>query len=78
MSADNLTDMERVLIESMPRGADLVAKMRGSVSDDLAQRNAHVRNLLSQGLSRSHVADIMGLSKGTVNDIYWRRDGGAL
>jgi hypothetical protein len=77
LEATELTDLERILVETGPHGVDIVVKMRTGESqlrpgghDD---RNEAVRQMAAEGMSRSSIAEVIGVSKGTVNDIIWRR-----
>ena len=73
---DDLTDIERHLIEASKRGAHAVALMRGyDRRGGLDERNRAVRELAEEGMSRGDLAERFGVSKGTINDIVWRRYG---
>lgn len=70
---DEPTDWERALIESSPHGAKAVAVLRnGQGKGQQEERNETIRDL-AKTLSRSEIAERFGISKGTVNDIIWRR-----
>ena len=73
---DGPSDMERVLIEASSHGAKVVALMRGyEQRGDLDERNRAIRALAEEGMSRGDLAERFGVSKGTINDIIWRRYG---
>ena len=73
---DDLTDIERHLIDSSTRGAHVVAVMRGyDRRGKVDDRNRAVRELAEEGMSRGDLAERFGVSKGTINDIIWRRYG---
>lgn len=75
IKADELTDVERVLIESSERGALMVAKMRGYVVQETAhnakpERNAELKRLVNElHLTQAAIGELFGISQNRVCEI---------
>lgn len=75
IKADELTDVERVLIESSERGVLMVAKMRGFVVQETAhnakpERNAELQRLRDElHLTQAAIGELFGISQNRVCEV---------